>query len=125
MKINIPFILSAILGLLLIIFGLNKFLAFIPVQPPEDPTAQNFLSTMFTSYLYFLVATAEIIGGFLLIFRRTRILGWLLVLPVLVNIILFHLAHDFIGNGIWLLPMVLFIALSIVEKQRLQHILKV
>lgn len=101
-------IVSWILAILIVIFGLNKFLGFIPVEPPSDPTAQNFMGTMFTSYLFVIVAIAEIIGGILLIIPKTKFLGWLILSPVIFNIVSFHLAHDFIGNGIWLLPTILF-----------------
>ena len=99
---------SILLALLMIVFGLNKFLGFIPVEPPSDPTARQFMGTMFSSYLYVLVAIFEILGGLLLIPNRTRFAGWLILSPVIANIVAFHIAHDFIGNGIWLLPTLLF-----------------
>jgi putative oxidoreductase len=86
----------------MIVFGLNKFYHFIPVQPPADATAQQFLGTMFTTYLAPLVAFTEIVAGTLLFFRRTSYLGVLILLPVTVNIIGFHVAHDLPGNGLWL-----------------------
>ena len=98
-----------LLGLLMIVFGLNKFFGFIPVQPPADETAQQFLGTMFNSYLYAVVAAAEIIGGALLFSPKTRKWGIYLLAPILFNIVAFHLAHDFIGNGIWILPTFLFL----------------
>ena len=93
---------------LMITFGLNKFLGFIPIEPPVDPTAQNFLGAMFTSYLYVEVALFEMIGAVLLLIPKTKFVGWLLLLPIMLNIVVFHLAHDFIGNGIWILPISLF-----------------
>ncbi|WP_299247526.1 DoxX family membrane protein [uncultured Aquimarina sp.] len=108
MKNKIQNITNGILAVLMVIFGLNKFFGFIPVEPPADPIAQSFMGAMFTSYLFIVVAIAEILGGILLIIPKTRFLGWLLLLPVLFNIVAFHVAHDFIGNGIWLLPTLLF-----------------
>ncbi len=93
----------------MVVFGLNKFLGFIPVNPPEDATAQQFLMTMFGSYLFAVVAVVEISGGILLFIPKTRFLGWLLLAPVVFNIVAFHMAHDFIGNGIWLLPTLLYL----------------
>ncbi|MEO0572914.1 MAG: hypothetical protein AAF039_14495 [Bacteroidota bacterium] len=97
-----------LLGLSMLIFGLNKFFGFIPVQPPADETAQQFLGTMFSSYLFVVVAIAEIIGGGFLFALRTRKWGLFLLAPIIFNIVIFHLAHDFIGNGIWILPTLLF-----------------
>ena len=98
-----------VLGILMVIFGLNKFLGFIPVSPPEDATAQQFLMTMVGSYLFVVVAVVEIFGGILLFLTKTRFLGWLLLTPIVFNIVVFHLVHDFIGNGIWLLPTALYL----------------
>ena len=99
---------KVLLGLSMIIFGLNKFLGFIAIDPPSDPTAQTFLGTMFTSYLFKLVAVTEIIAGGMLMFPRTAFVGALMMLPVIVNIDLFHIAHDMPGNGIWLFPTILY-----------------
>lgn len=108
MKNTIQNISIWLLAILMIVFGLNKFFGFIPVEPPADPTAQSFMGAMFTSYLFVVVAIAEIVGGIFLIVPKTRFLGWLLLSPVIFNIVAFHIAHDFIGNGIWLLPTLLF-----------------
>lgn len=109
MDVRIQNVVFWFLGLLMVVFGLNKFLGFIPVNPPEDATAQQFLMTMFGSYLFVVVAVVELLGGILLFPRRTRFLGWLFLAPVVFNIVAFHLAHDFVGNGIWLLPSVLYV----------------
>ena len=103
------------LGLLMIVFGLNKFLGFLPVAPPQDAVAQQFLGTMFSSYLFVLVAIGEIIGGLLLLVARTRKWGFYILVPIVVNIVAFHLAHDFIGNGIWLVPTLLTVVLLYLE----------
>jgi len=108
MKNTIQNISIWLLAILMLVFGLNKFFGFIPVEPPADPTAQSFMDAMFTTYLFVVVAIAEIVGGILLIVPKTRFLGWFLLLPVIFNIVAFHIAHDFIGNGIWLLPTLLF-----------------
>lgn len=103
------------LGLLMIVFGLNKFLGFLPVAPPQDAVAQQFLGTMFSSYLFVLVAIGEIIGGLFLLVARTRKWGFYILVPIVVNIVAFHLAHDFIGNGIWLVPTLLTVVLLYLE----------
>ena len=97
------------LGFIMIVFGLNKFLGFIAVEPPADPIAQQFLGAMFSSYLYVVVGLFEIIGGLLLFSPRFRFVGWLTLGVIIFNIVAFHIAHDFIGNGIWLIPVLLFL----------------
>lgn len=98
------------LALPMIIFGLNKFLGFANVPPPEGQEAQAFLGAMFTSYLAKLVGIAEILGGLLMLNRRTSFVGLLLLTPVIVNIAVFHMVHDMPGNGIWIFPVVAYIA---------------
>ena len=109
---------------LMIVFGLNKFIGFIPAPPPADPVAQSFMGAMFTSYLYVIVALAEIVGGILLLIPKTRFLGWLLLLPVVFNIIAFHVAHDFIGNGIWLFLTLTYLTAGYFLKENLVSSLK-
>ena len=121
MDVRIKSLMFRVLGILMVIFGLNKFFGFIPVSPPEDATAQQFLMTMFGSYLFMVVATVEIFGGILLFFRKTRFLGWLLLTPIVFNIVVFHLAHDFIGNGIWLLPTTLYLLGGYLFKKEILH----
>ena len=120
---NIDTIASYILSILMIVFGLNKFIGFIAIEPPADPTAQSFLGAMFSSYLFVIVGLTEIIAGILMLISKTRFLAWLFLLPVMVNIIAFHLAHDFIGNGIWLAPTALFIVVGFFHKDRIVSLL--
>lgn len=99
-----------------IVFGLNKFLGFVNPPPPTDATAMTFLGAMFGSYLAKFVGLFEIIGALLLLVNRTRFIGLLILFPIMLNIIAFHLVHDNPGNGIWLLVTVLFI-LEIYEQR--------
>ncbi|RNC87867.1 MAG: hypothetical protein ED556_01360 [Winogradskyella sp.] len=124
MNKTIQHIIGGLLGLLMVIFGLNKFLGFIPVEPPSDPIAQKFMGAMFSTYLFKVVAIAEIIGGILLVIPKTKFIGWLILVPIVFNIVAFHVAHDFIGNGIWLLPTLLFIVISYFEREHISSLVK-
>lgn len=121
LKVLIP---HALMALLMIIFGLNKFIGFVAVEPPANPTAQHFISAMFTTYLFVVVGLLEVLGGVLLLIPKTRFLGWLLLLPVIFNIVAFHLVHDFIGNGIWLLPTIIFVILGYFHRDSIGWIIK-
>lgn len=116
---------SWLLAAMMIIFGLNKFIGFIAVELPADSTAQAFMGAMFTSYLYAVVGLTEIIGGALLAIPRLRFVGWLLLLPIVFNIVAFHLAHDFIGNGIWLAPTGIFLAIGYNQLPRISSLFKI
>lgn len=116
-KLETP--VSIILGLVMIIFGLNKFLGFIAVEPPADPMAQAFMGAMFSSYLYIVVALGEIMGGIFLLSPRFRLLGTVIIGAIMINIVGFHIAHDLPGNGIWLLPTILSLVLCFILRDRL------
>lgn len=93
MKSKILFGLSLLLALAMINSGFNKFLHYMP-YPPMPDEAVNFLGTLGNSWVFKLVAIAEIIGGVLLIMPKTRALGAIILFPVVVGILLFHIAMD-------------------------------
>lgn len=95
---NIEFILKGLVAILMIVFGLNKLLGFLETPPPEGLEAQVFLGAMFTSYLGKLVAVFEVAGGILLLIPRTSFIALLILAPVVLNIAVFHFAHDFVGK---------------------------
>lgn len=78
-----------LLGLPFVVFGLNGFLHFIPMQPmPGD--AGTFAGLLYTSHYLVVVSLVEFIGGALLLAGRFVPLGLTLLGPVIVNILLFH-----------------------------------
>ncbi|SRR5690606_5894180 len=91
MKRKILFTLSLLMGLMFIQAGLNKFLNFAPV--PEDipeEVMKDFVAITEIVWLIPLIAVAEILGGILVIFPKTRALGALVLFPVMVGILLAH-----------------------------------
>ncbi|PJR03196.1 DoxX family protein [Avrilella dinanensis] len=98
MKQKILTVLSVLFGLLLINGGLNKFFNYMPV--PEDMAEEmmkDFGAIMEISWLMPLIAIAEIIGGLLIIFPKTRALGAVVLFPVMVGILLTHIFVDTSG----------------------------
>lgn len=108
-----------------IVFGLNKFLGFINPPPPTDPTALTFLGGMFGSYLAKFVGFFEIVGSVLLVIPRSRFIGLLLLLPIMANIVMFHLAHDNPGNGIWIVVTLIFGLVCYGQKENFGSLLKI
>jgi putative oxidoreductase len=116
-----PFMLAT----LFITFGLNKFLNYMVIPPPMDPAAQAFMTGMFSSYLSSLVGFVELFSSVLLLFRRTRFLGFLIIIPVILNIILYHLTTNDIGNPIILIIGVIFGAVCYSQKDAVKELLKI
>ncbi|MEE1964294.1 DoxX family membrane protein [Allomuricauda taeanensis] len=98
MKNKILFILALLFGLMFANAGLNKFLNYMPM-PEEMPEAllKDFQAMMEISWLLPLVGLAELIGGILVIIPKTRALGALIILPVMVGILLVNTVVDTSG----------------------------
>jgi len=92
MKRKILNILSVLFGLLLINGGLNKYLNYMPV-PDNLPEAlvKDTAAIMEISWLMPLIGFAEMLGGLLILFPRTRALGVLVVFPVMTGVLLTHI----------------------------------
>ncbi len=79
-----------LLGLVFVFFGLNGFLHFLP-QPPMPEAAQAFFTGMAASkYLLPLLFGTQVVGGALLCLGSVPF-GLLILAPVIVNILGFHL----------------------------------
>jgi len=89
MRSKILFVLCLLAGLTFINSGLDKFLHYMPVpkQMPEKVIKAG-MAFMAIGWVLPLVGSAEIIGGTLLIFRKTRALGAVILLPVQAGILL-------------------------------------
>ena len=91
MKIAV-LIARVLLGLLFFVFGLEFFLKFLNMaQPPMSPQATAFNAGLFGSgYFFPFLKGLEVICGLALIINRFTALFLLVLLPITVNIFLFH-----------------------------------
>ena len=87
-------VLCVLLGLMMINSGLNKIFEYMP--PPEfsEEVGKLFSAFMASGWVMPLIAIAEIVGGILLIPAKTRALGAIVLLPVMLGIFSFHLVQD-------------------------------
>jgi uncharacterized membrane protein YphA (DoxX/SURF4 family) len=94
-------IIRLLLGLILILFGLNKLLPspFIPL--PELPTkAADFMTSLAnTGYVLKTVGLLEVIIGILLLLKKWVAFALVILVPISLNILLFHLFLDLPGIG--------------------------
>ena len=79
-----------LLGLLFLVFGLNGFLHFIPQPPPPPGLALDYLMVMIKSHSLVLPFLLQVVGGVLLLANRFVPLALVLLGPVIVNILMFH-----------------------------------
>jgi putative oxidoreductase len=100
MKIAVV-IARILLGLPFLIFGLNDFFHFIPMQPiPGD--AGTLVTIMYTHGWLTFHGILYVIAGLLLVVGRYVPVALVLLGPIIVNILLFHLtlAPSGIGPGL-------------------------
>ena len=111
MNLNAEKVTRSLLALILIVFGLNKFLNFMPLPPMPEPAESFMGALMDTGYIMVIVAALEVISGIFLMINKYSALMLVLVFPVLLNAFLFHLFLDFKGIGGALLALSLAIFL--------------
>jgi uncharacterized membrane protein YphA (DoxX/SURF4 family) len=80
-----------LLGLMFVVFGSNIFLHFIPMPPMPDTPATQFGKILMESHYMLVVGGLQLVGGLLLLIGRFVPLGLVLLGPVIVNILLFHI----------------------------------
>lgn len=90
MKI-VTLIARLLLGLIFFFFGLNGFFNFLDMGPMPTGLAGQFIGALAQSHYFWVVAALQVIGGALLLINRFVPLGLVLLGPVIVNILLYHL----------------------------------
>ncbi len=107
-----PTIAGIVLGLLFVMSAVVILFHLIPPDKmPKPPTAEagTFMVLFGTTGYMTFVKVCELIGGILVAIPRTRNFGLLVLGPILVNILAFHI---FINKGATLLdPMLIVIVL--------------
>ena len=83
-------IARSLLGLIFVVFGSNMFLHFIPMPPPPEGPARDFMTALYLSHDLYLVGALQVAGGLLLLTGRWAPLGLTVLGPVIVNILAFH-----------------------------------
>src|SRR5829696_3798718 len=89
MKIAI-LVARLLLGLISVLFGLNGFLNFLSMGPMPTGLAGQFVGALVLSHYFWVVAALQIAGGALLLANRFVPLALVLLGPVIVNIICYH-----------------------------------
>jgi uncharacterized membrane protein YphA (DoxX/SURF4 family) len=96
---HLPTLAGALLGVLFVIFGSNFFLKFLPMPnddtPADAPNKLLMAAMVPTGYLAF-VKALQILGGVLVAVPKTRNLGLLVLGPIIVNILCYHI---FLNKG--------------------------
>ena len=102
MNSKFTLIVRILLGIILVVFGSNKFLNFIPMEPPTG-SAGDFMHSLGTSYIFPLVGVLEVFIGLMLLLKKWIPFVIILLAPISINILLFHAGFNIPGLPIALL----------------------
>ena len=116
---HLPTIARILLGLPLVVFGLNAFLNFIP--PPSTPLpepAMAFAGALVNSgYMMQLIGVTQLVVGVLLLANRFVPLALALFAPFIVNSVTFHIFLERSGLGM----AAVFLALELYLAWKYRH----
>jgi hypothetical protein len=111
-----------LLGLIFLGAGINGYLVLVGLQPifPTSPKAMELLGS---GYLLAMEKTVEVLAGVLLIVRRFVPLALAMLLPLVVNILAFHLFVDHALLPLAIVVTVLEVYLLWVQREHLRGLL--
>jgi hypothetical protein len=100
-----------LLGLIFVVFGLNGFLHFLPQPPMPEPAIAFFGALAVTGYMLPQLFAWQVVGGALVLSGRVA-LGVLILTPLIINIVAFHvfLAPGGLGLALVVAALGLFLA---------------
>ena len=103
-------VVRLLLGLMLLIFGLNKFFNFLPAPEGMSADAGAYFGALTSAKVITLVAVVEVLAWLALILNKFGALMALVLMSVSVNAVLFHATLD-PGN---IVPAIALLVLNIV-----------
>ena len=111
MKSKAALVARILLGLVFFVFGLNGFLGFLE-EPEGTPEGEAFITALIdTGYLMMLLKVIETTCGALLLAGYFVPLALVLLAPIIVNILGFHLFLDLSGQGLGMAIVILVLHL--------------
>ena len=94
MKSKVVLGLRLILGLMLVVFGLNGFFQFLPTPPPTGEGAAYLGALAGTGYFFPFLKATEVLVGVSLLAGLYVPLTLVILAPISIHILLYHLFLD-------------------------------
>lgn len=94
MKSKIVLGVRILLGLMLVVFGLNKFLNFLPAPEGMSEAAGTYFGSLMASKTMTLVAVVEVLAGLSMLLNKYVPLMAVILMSISVNAVLFHAVLD-------------------------------
>lgn len=111
-------------GLMLVVFGSNKFLGFIDMQPGSLEMGAFMMALFQSGYLMKLVAVVEIVAGLSFLANKYVALMAVVLMPVMLNAFLVHLFLDPSGIAGAAVLLLFTVLIMIENKARYTELLK-
>ena len=107
-----PAVVRVLLGLMFLVFGLNGFLNFMPAPKDMPQEIMTVVGSLMQAGYITVVSGAEVVIAVLLLLNRFVPLALVLLAPIIVGILTFHIAMApaTIGPGIVVAVMELYLA---------------
>lgn len=83
-------VVRIIFGVLITIFGANKFYPFMPAPETMPDAVMNYMTALMSTKTLALVGAVEVIAGLSFIFNKYGALMAIILMSVSVNAVLFH-----------------------------------
>ncbi|MFK7935220.1 MAG: DoxX family protein [Saprospiraceae bacterium] len=98
MSSKVEMVIRILFALSLLVFGLNKFLYFIPTSLMEG-TAGELMNIYVTSGFMKLIGGLEVLAGISLLAKKFVPLSLTIMAAIIFNAVIFHILHDLGGLG--------------------------
>ena len=79
-----------LLAVMFLVFGLNGFFHFLPQGPLPSGLAGQFFGVLVASHYFVAICLVQVVSGILFLVNRYVPLALVLIAPVIVNILLYH-----------------------------------
>ena len=109
-------------GIFCLIFGLNKFLNFMPF-PLIEGDGGTLMGIYSTSGFFYLIGVLEALGGLALLVNKYVPLALTFLIAIMFNALVFHLLHHMAGIGGAALGLILGLILVYAYKERFTSLL--
>lgn len=113
-----------LLGLMFFVFGLNKFLGFLPQPPLPDSAGQMMGALAQSGYFFPVLAASEVVAGALLLSGWFVPLALLILAPIVLHIILFHVFLAPAGTAMGVIALALGIYLAWAYRENFKPVLQ-
>jgi uncharacterized membrane protein YphA (DoxX/SURF4 family) len=120
MKVAIM-IIRLLLGLMFFVFGLNQFFHFIPMQMPEGDAGAFFMGITKAPYFIPMLGVFQTLSGLCLLINKFVPVALIILFPITLNILLYHIFLDMKGMMMGILPIAMNIFLLYAYRNNYMH----